>query len=227
MTVLNYFSQCVRRYDVNSPIPYAQWSKYRMKIVDWVMDIEGIDAATKRDVSLQALRLILFDEMDLTHTCCQPDLPYIKPGMDEDEVLEVIDEEAEIILKLESLFERAKAQLVQTSRSFSSFVSHFISESIVYSHDEKRVDNEYVQRVREIGIWLEYSLEENEKDDNEVDDSEMEIKRNADESNTTEGNGSEMEGNRRELLRYKNNPLSKAKRIAYPIPVQLLRAQHV
>jgi hypothetical protein len=200
--LLKTFWQPVRRYDGNASYSYDLWIKYGMNIIDWIMDIEDIDVITKREVKLQSLRLILFSEMDLTHTCCRYDSWNIKPAMDEDEALEVIDEEAEIIHKFEALARTAKGQLIGTSKRFSSFVKGFIREYIVYNHTNQKVDKEYAQKVRDLGVQVADDLEKTETDisemewssaESEAGDSEVEMKGIEDNSRTMGENESNTE----------------------------------
>jgi hypothetical protein len=136
-----------------------------MTTVDWILDIDGLDSSTKRGIGLEALRLLLFDEMELTHTCCRPDFRYIRPPMDYEEALEVVDEEAEIILRFEALYDQAEHEWEGSRELFSRFLRKFIHENISRRHCEQRQDSGYAQALRDIGIQLQEASDDDDDDE--------------------------------------------------------------
>jgi hypothetical protein len=140
-------------YDSSSYI-YRKWDKFRMTIVDWILAMEGPDSPMKRRIGLEALRLLLFDEMRLTHTCCRPAFGDIKPPMDYKDALELIDEQAEIIRQFQTLYDQAELEWERSSELFSRFLRKFINKNISRHNSEQTVDNEYLQAIRDIGVQL-------------------------------------------------------------------------
>jgi hypothetical protein len=136
------------------PYSYQKWTNVRLTIVDWILKVGDLDPSTKHKVALEALRFILFDEMDLTHTCCKPNGLCIKPAMDEEEASEVRDEEVDMGFQLEALYERAVLEWEGSSEFFHRFLRNFIREEISRQHRQQGIDPEYAQTLREIGVRL-------------------------------------------------------------------------
>jgi hypothetical protein len=157
--ILKSFTPDIRGHEGNGSIqsprdPYHEWNSFRLRIVDWILKIDDLDPSTKHEVGLGALRLLLFDEMDLTHTCCKPGYSRIEPAMDEEEALEVRDEEADMIFQFEALYEKAAVEWGDSSELFYRFLRNFVRENIPRQHHKQGIDPEYAQALREIGVQL-------------------------------------------------------------------------
>jgi hypothetical protein len=153
--ILKHFAQYMLRRLQNSSYPYKKWSKYRMTTMDWILETLDLGPPAKHRVGQEALRLLLFDELDLTHTCCRPDFRSFRPSIDEEEAQEVVDEESDLIVQFETLCERAELEWDSSSERFSQFLRKFIQENVSHRRYEQRRDEGYAQGLRSIGVQLE------------------------------------------------------------------------
>jgi hypothetical protein len=162
--VLKHFVQHVRSHEGYKSSSYMcrKWDKNRMTIVDWILAIDGLDPLMKNRIGLEALRLLLFDEMGLTHTCCRPTFWGIKPPIDHKDALEVIDEESEIIRQFQTLYDQAELEWEGSSGPFSRFLRKFINENISRRDCEQTMDNEYLQALRDTGVQLQEASDDDE-----------------------------------------------------------------
>lgn len=136
---------------------------HRLTTMDWLLGIGTLGSDIKRKACLEALRLLLFDEMDLTHTCCRPDAEAgIRPPMDVDCAFQVVDEEIEAIAHFEASYDLAVAQWETSSLPFSRFFRLFIRESVSRSRCRQNLDVKYIQAVRDLGIQISEAFSDEE-----------------------------------------------------------------
>lgn len=106
------------------------------------------------DVFRQFERLVLFDFLELTHTCCQfarRGAPVYWDFEDDDEVDEVHEEEAELIAHLDELTSAAARRQGRDRADFTVSLARFIQQDIK-NHPPEVLTQEEQQEMRNLGI---------------------------------------------------------------------------
>jgi hypothetical protein len=102
---------------------------------------------------LDVIRLLLFMELGLTHTCCAVE-PYLRIGQPKslDEVCEIQDEERELLIDLETLREEGNTRRAQYNGPFPEFLGVFLLEG--KQRPQKNISKEDIRKIEEIGVVL-------------------------------------------------------------------------
>ena len=143
----------------------------------------------------EIIRLILFTELGLTHTCCDWSRGFScnhKPTRpSSDAISEIHEEEKELISELESLYNEAITRRLQYEGDFVEFIEGFLLE--IRGRERRPISDVELARIEEIGVVLgletvvrypgveeEEDEECREDDENEEDDKNEEDDENAD-----------------------------------------------
>jgi hypothetical protein len=99
------------------------------------------------------IRLFLFMELGLTHTCCAVE-SYLRIGRPKtwDDACEIHEEERELLLDLENLFAEASARRALYHGPFNEFLSTFLLE--VQTRPRNRMSEEDIHKIEEIGVVI-------------------------------------------------------------------------
>ena len=152
--ILKHLAQYMQGFWQDSSYLCQKWSKYRMATIDRILKTLGPDPLTKRRIGKEALGLLLFDEFDLTHTCCRPGTYSIRPPIDGEDARELADEESDLITQFEALRQRAELEWESSSERFSRFLRKFIQENVYQGRCQQTRDNGYAQALRSIGVQI-------------------------------------------------------------------------
>lgn len=101
----------------------------------------------------QVFRAIVFELLQLRHTCCDRPGGYYEEEDDQNELEEIHDEQAEDYVLLETLVELALSQWTVETRPFSEFIEEFVETQI--KSREGPPSEEYVKQLEEIGVRVE------------------------------------------------------------------------
>jgi hypothetical protein len=98
----------------------------------------------------ELIRLFIFTELDITHTCCRKLRYYDRRLWPKSlqEIREIQEEEKEMLLELESLCTEANDRLAVYSGSFVEFLQTFLQE--VRGRPQGRLSKEEIRRIEEI-----------------------------------------------------------------------------
>lgn len=104
---------------------------------------------------MEVVRLFLFMELELTHTCCAA-YSYLRIGRPKswEETREILDEERELLLDLEELCLEASTKRMFYDGQFNEFLQEFLLE--VRERSRSGIDDEGIRRIEEIGVVLDY-----------------------------------------------------------------------
>ncbi|KAJ0423184.1 hypothetical protein BJY00DRAFT_310312 [Aspergillus carlsbadensis] len=141
-------------------------------MIDALQDVAPgrVSEDQRRDIALQTIRYLTFDPLDITHTChkdreflCTWGYEEIEQ-MDNDEIKEIHEEEAELIGQLEELVAEFTREYDELGYGLHDFIEQYLKPRLEelfpsgqYSEEdsEEEVDPDYQQRVRELGVNLE------------------------------------------------------------------------
>ena len=130
----------------------------------------------KKSFEKAAVRMCVFEALELTHTCCRIDysekpIP-LRPPIDSQNAADIQDEEATVYEIFNDLLPQANREWAQSSKPFSQFFVQFYEENIQI-RAEVHEQEEYCRKARGIGVHFEPpSDEDNEKNSDEDTDTE-------------------------------------------------------
>jgi hypothetical protein len=115
----------------------------------------------RRVIALQTLRYLTFDTLDITHTC-HKNKEYFGSeveDIDDEEIQEVHEEEAELIGQLDELVAEFTRKYDELGYGLHDFIEQYVKPRLdkiddLESEEEKEVDPDYQRRVRELGVNL-------------------------------------------------------------------------
>jgi hypothetical protein len=123
-------------------------------VLEFVYENEGIPHSAYQNV----IRLFLFLELGLTHTCLTSRHWIHMDLMPEDELHEIQEEEKETLLDLETLCKEGSALLALYEAPFYEFLNDFLSE--VRARPQAKLSKENIRNIEEIGVVLEQDLKD-------------------------------------------------------------------
>ena len=141
----------------------------------WMSLVVSLGSVPAVSIVTELLRLFLFEELGLTHTCCSYKRCYFKnysmwttieagfvDGPDAEDRHMIQEEEAEMIRTLETLLELALSRWKNFSGSLSEFVRQFSADELDNCSEDWNED--YAQKVEDIGVKLDRSSLDNDID---------------------------------------------------------------
>ena len=133
--------------------------RFRFQIVDLWMSLIPKELTLTAEVVDEILRLVLFEELNLTHTCCRFNSRMFQAFQDSTDAYDgplIQEEEADMIRELEDLLKLAQSCWRDSSEPLSEFIKLFVAENI--DGNLKFWDEEYAREVEDLGVKLERSL---------------------------------------------------------------------
>ena len=142
---------------IGSCSPDGIYQQPRFLYVDlWLLLFIEETSSTATTIS-EILRVILFEELGLTHTCCLFEQSVkgdgFRDGMTAEDGRVIQEEEANLIATLEDLLELAISRWASSSGPFSNFIEQFLADEVHSS--PKDWDKDYVRKVEDLGVKLE------------------------------------------------------------------------
>lgn len=121
----------------------------------WV-SLTAAEPELTAEVVTEILRLILFEELELSHTCCRITSDGVFEAFkDATDRCTIQEEEADIIQHLEDLLKISISRWQDFSGPLSVFIKKFIADELDYSpHDW---DEDYAKKVEDLGVKLDRS----------------------------------------------------------------------
>lgn len=156
MTVsdLKAFSLSIRRFTLGGTSTWTHES--RLEYVDLWLSLLEVEPTSVADIIIEILRLVIFEELNLTHTCCWFDNDTKYRTMwhcttIEDRLM-IQEEEAETIQRLENLMELAISRVGHFAGPLSEFLKQFLFDEI--NNYPQNWDEDYVREVEDLGVKL-------------------------------------------------------------------------
>ncbi len=143
ISVIKAYSSSIRRFN---PEYISTWLPgSRLEYVDFWLSLVQLEPTVVAEIIVEVLRLILFEELGLSHTCCWFNYENESRMFEYDTKLEnrtmIQQEEADIINHLEDLLELAISRWHNFSGPLSEFLRKFIMDEI--DHNPTDWDEEY------------------------------------------------------------------------------------
>jgi hypothetical protein len=125
----------------------------------WALEVAYEHQDIPNSAYLEAIRLFVFFELELTHTCCELGIwNRIEQPKSLGEVHEIQEEERELLLELETLCAEGNARRALYDGPFNEFLRDFLVE--VRERPQARLTKEEIRKIEEIGVVLEQDIEE-------------------------------------------------------------------
>ncbi|MCJ1371615.1 hypothetical protein MMC20_002834 [Loxospora ochrophaea] len=125
--------------------------------IDWWISVTTANHVPRKEDVMEVLRVFLFDELGLTHTCCEylwfNGYSSFVPFEDPEDIREIHEEERETIERLEGLLQIASEQWDNHTGSFLDFLKTFLQQIDLSKADDPPED--YIQRLKELGAQVE------------------------------------------------------------------------
>ena len=121
------------------------WEKASQRLVDLWANVKNFCGPLKIS---EFLRMMTFEELGMTHTCCYLSYPFFKIK-DKAEIDEIHDEEAEDLQKLEELLDEFEAKRHELDIPFAAFVKEYWQPRMDEVRNEGTLDED---ALREIGV---------------------------------------------------------------------------
>jgi len=117
----------------------------------WVLEIIYNQQEIPKSAYMEIVRLFLFKELELTHTCCSLLLKQPKCW---DEVCEIQEEEREILLDHERLCFEASVRRTALDGGFHEFLQISLLE--VRERPRDIISEDDIQNIKQIGVVFDY-----------------------------------------------------------------------
>ncbi|KAG8526562.1 uncharacterized protein KY384_008763 [Bacidia gigantensis] len=127
----------------------------RLRLIDWIIEIL-LATGDPRDswvFSHSALRLCLFEDLGLRHTCCRITSGGIVPPVDLEEAQEMTEEDTLPRQRFHELYPKIDADWERTTASFSDFYTKILRDHIQQDGNEG-MDPAYVKSLEAAGVRI-------------------------------------------------------------------------